>query len=252
MAATSLNSVVCAGHACPLCSGELGTCLKRIGIFRDLTDAQARLLRRSARSFQVGEEHELFAAGDPAREILLVVRGLVKVVRSDATGRQHIIRLLRTGDHFGSEYLFSAETMPVAAIAVTEGNVCFVPLTAVEDLVAADAALATRIITAMARQLRQAEENAAKLALADAGSRLAALLLDLGGEIGRPAGPGRLHIRLPINRPDLASLVGIAPETVSRRLAELAAAGVVLLHGHRGITVTNRQRLAALAGRDGE
>lgn len=249
MPVEGLHVRACIGPNCPLWQSDHGACLRRIAVFRDLTDTQAATLRRLARPTEVAEGQQLFASGDPARDILLVVRGLVKVVRSDAAGHEHIIRLLRTGDHFGAEYLFADETLVVAAHAVAEGNVCFVPLAAVQQLIAEDANVAARIIAAMARQLRQTEDNAAKLVLADAGSRLAALLLDLSDEIGRPAGAGRVHIRLPINRPDLASLVGIAPETVSRRLSELAAAGVIILHGHRGITVVSRARLAALAGR---
>ena len=232
------------GPTCPLWGGEPGGCLRRIGVFSELAVTQLQELRRSALPGTATAGQVLFLAGEPARRILLVVRGLVKVYRSDARGREQITRLLKSGDHFGAAYLFSAEMLPASAQALSEAQVCLVERETVESLVATDTNLAGRIIAAMGSELRRVEERLARLALADATQRLAGLLVDLAGEIGRPAGPDRVHLSLPVSRPDLAALVGTATETVSRRLGEMAVGGLVTLHGHRGLTI---ERLADLA-----
>jgi len=225
------------GPSCPLWGGTPGACLRRIGIFEAIDSQQSQQLRRSAQPAAVPEGQVLFWAGEPARQILLVVRGLVKVFRTDARGREQIIRLLKSGDHFGSGFLFADEPLPVSAQALSDAQICRVERCIVEALISTDAGLAARIIAAMADQLRRAEANLARLALADATQRLAGVLLDMAGEIGRPAGPDRAHLRLPFGRADLAALAGVAPETVSRRLADLVAEGLISTHGHRGLTI---------------
>lgn len=246
---TEAHGQLCGGPACPLWGGQPGGCLRRIGIFRNVTDSQAQSLRRTAQPVAAVPEERLFAAGEPARKITLVVRGLVKVFRSDSEGREHIIRLLMSGEHFGSEFLFADETLRVSGQAITESQVCFVSIDAVEALLAADASLASRIISAMARNIRQAEDNVVRMAFADARQRLASLLLDLGEAVGRQAGPDRAHLQLPLSRAELAALVGIAQETASRRLSELAAQGLITVHGHRGLTIESKSRLREVAGR---
>jgi CRP/FNR family transcriptional regulator len=231
------------GPSCPLWGGAPGACLRRISIFEAIDAEQSQALRRRAKPSAVAEGETLFLAGEPASRILLVVRGLVKVYRTDARGREQIIRLLKSGDHFGAGFLYSRELLTVSAQALTGAQVCLVERATVESLIETDPALASRVIAAMADQLRRAEGNLARLALADASQRLAAVLLDLAGEIGRPAGPDRVHLRLPFARPDLAALAGVAPETVSRRLNEMVAAGLISTHGHRGLTIERLARL---------
>jgi CRP/FNR family transcriptional regulator len=52
---------------------------------------------------------------------------------------------------------------------------------------------------------------------------------------------------LPLSRGEIADLLGLTIETVSRQMTRLRAAGIIGLPGGRGITIENPAALAAAA-----
>jgi CRP/FNR family transcriptional regulator len=83
------------------------------------------------------------------------------------------------------------------------------------------------------------------VALADARSRLASLLLDLGSRYGQP-GRGGTQLAVNLSRGELAAMVGLTAETVMRLLSEFREEGILRTEG-RIMTLLAEQRLKALA-----
>ena len=54
-------------------------------------------------------------------------------------------------------------------------------------------------------------------------------------------------VRLPMAKKDVASYLGTTPETLSRRLADLVADGVVELSGRREVVILDADRLVERA-----
>ncbi len=72
--------------------------------------------------------------------------------------------------------------------------------------------------------------------------RIGAALLEFADKYGTPA-PGGTLVRLPFSREGLASYIGIARETVSRKLGQLESDGVIRSEGNRAILILDRTAL---------
>ena len=82
------------------------------------------------------------------------------------------------------------------------------------------------------------------VALGDARTRMAAQLLDLAERYGTPAAKG-ITLDLPLRRAELASLVGLSPETAMRLLSQFQREGLLEVQGRR-LTLKAPERLRAL------
>jgi CRP/FNR family transcriptional regulator len=83
----------------------------------------------------------------------------------------------------------------------------------------------------------------AAITSSDVSARIAAYLLDLPGGIR----DGVPTVWLPLAKYEIASYLGTTPETLSRRLAALAASGVIELHGRREVTILDIDGLERVA-----
>ncbi|MBY0582486.1 MAG: helix-turn-helix domain-containing protein, partial [Sphingomonas sp.] len=76
-------------------------------------------------------------------------------------------------------------------------------------------------------------------------------LIDMADRIGnagcRATSDGPVTFDLPLTRGEMADLLGLTIETVSRQLTRLKNAGAIALPGLRAITIRNRAALAASA-----
>ena len=88
-----------------------------------------------------------------------------------------------------------------------------------------------------------AEQMLAAFATTEVETRLAAWLLE------QPSmdAAGRRIVVLPMAKKDIASLLGTTPETLSRRLADLAREGLIGLAGRRQIVLLDASGLEARA-----
>ena len=93
--------------------------------------------------------------------------------------------------------------------------------------------------------LQTAQTGLARMALTDARSRLAGLLLDLGRRHGKPTAAG-MTCPLSLSRAELGAMIGLTPETTMRLLSEFRGEGIVLTDG-RTLTLTQPDRLEGLA-----
>lgn len=191
----------------------------------------------------------LFAAGDEAAACATLVTGAIKVSAIDAEGNEQILALIHPSGFIGE--LFA----PFAhhdVVALTESKLC--------TFARGDFEAAIEIYPALARALlrRSQEDLLATRGLleltghASAEARLAALLHDFSRAASQSSGAPTSHFDLPLTRGEIANMLGLTIETVSRKLGEIEKSGAVRRTGERGIEVLNPALLAALSGREDE
>lgn len=100
--------------------------------------------------------------------------------------------------------------------------------------------------------LEEARGRMLMLARSSAGEKVAALLL---GMADRAAGSGcsasaagPVTFDLPLSRGQIADVLGLSIETVSRQMTGLKDAGIVALPGVRAVTIRDRPALEVRAG----
>ena len=194
-------------------------CLARVPIFMQLTNEeqeQVHIYLRPAR-FEKGEF--VAHAGDNNARLLVLNRGSAKIVRTSKDGREQIVRLLKPGDYVGELSVFTGRSSASDIVVTENSSFCTLDRKHLHDLLAAKPQLAVRLLADLSTRLERTEEYAESLGLSTASERLHALLLEIAD--------GRGSFTLSQSKKDLASRIGVTPETLSRTLKKLESDGFI-------------------------
>jgi CRP/FNR family transcriptional regulator len=165
----------------------------------------------------------VFREADPYLGPWLLREGAVVLVRTSHSGKTHIVRQVEPGEAFAEVPLFrELGRYPVDARCASRSTLLLLPADEVRRLLRSDPALAWAAAAALASRATELRDAIFELTLAEAKQRLLRYLLRrLEGRPNAALGV----VPLGINLQDLALLLGIRPESLSRALTELEAAG---------------------------
>ena len=185
----------------------------------------------------------LISEGDPARHVFNITSGSVRVFKLLADGRRQITGFLFAGDFLGlatgDAYAFSAEAIePVTACRFRKPDY--------RQLIRDCPSLETELLERANHEIAAAQNQILLLGRKTAVERIATFLLDLPAhDPARPSPAG--HVRLPMNRSEIADYLGLTIETISRVLTRLKTEGLIALAALNEIVVMQPQKLQALA-----
>ncbi len=183
----------------------------------------------------------LYEFGGNDKVIYSIRRGLVKLLHYTDDGTRRIVRMLGPGASVGLELLDGADGYRHTAVTVNGVDACRIPLATVKELESRHPELCDRVRQHLQDHLDRADEWIIALAAGPARERVAHLLLMLGQFSTDPSGDIAL-----LGREDMAAIVGISVETVSRIIAEFKR-GRVLYKVTEDLYRCDRQALQKIA-----
>lgn len=214
--------------------------VREIAVCAGLGDAERRDLARLGRRKSYRRGDTIFAAGDESIACATLVSGAVKLSRFDAQGTERTVALLHPAGFLAR--LFAVET-DCTATALSDCALCLFPRDAVQRAMRSHSGFMERVLRATCEQLADAHNLIDLIGRRDARARLTGLLLIFAhGNCDGPVADGQL-LTMPLTRGEIATLLGLTIETVSRQLTMLEAEGVIAREGPRGIRLL---RVAAL------
>jgi CRP-like cAMP-binding protein len=140
---------------------------------------------------------------------------MVKLVHIAQDGSYRILRLLGPGTAIGLELLDGTDGYHHTAIAINQVDLCRIPVSTVRQLKHEHPILCEQIVQQLQDQLNLADQWIVALGAGTARQRVAHLLLILDEFFADENGAFIL-----LNREDMAAIIGIAVETVSRVIAK--------------------------------
>jgi CRP/FNR family transcriptional regulator len=208
---------------------ELIDHLRTVPYFEDCPPSTLDLLAEQAvkRHFAPGEA--IFHEGDQALGLWLIERGSVKIFKISLDGIEHILHLLGDGNTFNDIAALDGGANPAHAAALSETSVWLISVESLDAALAADPALALRVIQLLARRVRGLVHRMEDLTLYGAVVRLARFLLQQAGDPALSA-PG-------VTRAAIAAYLATTPETISRALRTLEESGAIKFDRHRIVIV---------------
>ncbi|WP_294090832.1 Crp/Fnr family transcriptional regulator [Sphingomonas sp.] len=180
--------------------------------------------------------------GEPAEFVGTVRSGMFKLSASLDDGREQILGVAGPGDFVGQP-LDQPATHSLTALG--PASLCVMPRQQFHNFALAHPAMTQALVVRLFGELERARAWMLLLGRKNAEERVASLLHDLAERSGADAGA---PVDLPLSRQQMAGLLGLTIETVSRRLSRLAADGVITLPDLRHFTVEDPAALKALAG----
>jgi len=214
-------------------------------IERNVTAIFGRLAQRNkdvgesmmVRSFQAGET--VCEADEMARSLFLIASGRVQLYRTTRDGRRFVIATLGPGSMFGEASLLGGEGPNTFAVALEPCTVWVMPRQKALEISSTDAMFGFGLMQAMGQRVMEAENRLEQVAYSTIASRLAALLLELGG--ADPKGIVRA------THQELADMLGTWRETISKTLQDFRQRGLVA-SGRRQLTLLDKEGLQLEAG----
>jgi len=164
----------------------------------------------------------LFHEGTPAMAIHIVRTGTFKCCRVDTWGGERVLDFARRGDVLGYAALGRGHYTS-SAVALEPATVVVVPIEDLFSWLQRLPALQRSLHHALSLQHARAEELSDVRAVLPAEVRLARFLLHWSARVAF-SGQSMRQLKLAMSRRDIARLLGVAHETVSRAFGSLATA----------------------------
>ncbi len=224
---------------CDHCCGSGECCVDKVPIFASLSWDEKEEIAEIAtpRTYEKGEM--IYMAGDKGGTLFVLHTGRVKLFRLSANGKEQVLRLVEPGEFIGELSLFSSLPLTDNAQALEHSTMCVLQGDRLKEHMAKYPSIAFKVMDELSRRLERAENRIETLSLSSVIKRVSEAILELS--------KGRDEFLLPMTKGDLASQLGMSQETLSRKLAALQEEGLILLKGHRRITIMDRSGLEATA-----
>lgn len=197
-------------------------------LFKGLPDEHIHELLKIAREKEFAKNEMIFFEGDNGDGFYINVEGMVKIFKLSPDGKEQILHIFGPGEPYGEVPVFSGQTFPASAEAISKCKTLFYPRQAIVDLITANPSIALNMLGVLSLRLRQFTVQVENLSLKEVPGRLAAYLLMLSIEQDKTDA-----ITLKISKTQLAGLLGTIPETLSRILNKMAGKGLIDVQGRK-------------------
>ncbi|MCS6903006.1 MAG: Crp/Fnr family transcriptional regulator [Candidatus Bipolaricaulota bacterium] len=211
-------------------------------LFAGLAPEKIEIIRAAAHLLEYPADSTIYTQGDPADGLYCLCEGVVKEISLDAEERLRWVRLLGPGQLLGSGESLCSTPQMQTAIALRQSRLLWLSQEEFRNIGMEHADLLLWVATHMARQLCHLRSALVQRAYTESAVRLTEALQNVAEAFGTVTERGRL-VDLDLSRDEWAALVGIAPETVSRVLHQLAERGVIELHGRRILLLDSARSL---------
>lgn len=232
--------------ACSHCHNKL--CIHKVPIFSLLDKEDLYKVAKLIVHKEYSKGEFVFQEGDNLDSILIVNQGSAKAVKYTADGREQILYVLLEGDFFGEKNIISNQTAQYSIQALKPLKICTLKRDDFNTLLQKHPSVALKIIEELGNRMSQLESTIKSMGVRDVDARIAELLLDYTSQFGEKTSDGTL-IALPLSKEGIANFLGIARETLSRKLSSLEEQGIIKNVGNKNILVINQEDLKYLAGK---
>ncbi|MEJ7558942.1 MAG: response regulator [Pedobacter sp.] len=191
-----------------------------IGSKNGLDELKRHIAERKVR--QIKKRQVIYYEGDTANGLYLILSGKVKTFKVAQDGRELLTGLYGPEEYFGTAALLAGENYMETAEAVENTSLCLIPRDLMELLLNKYPDVSGQFIKLLANNVLQNEVQLLQLAYHSVRKRMAEVILRLKGDEGENS-----QLSLNVSRDNLASMAGIATETVSRILSDFKDEGLI-------------------------
>ncbi len=221
--------------------------MRNRAICADLDNGEIALLNAIGRRRTLAPGEQLLWEGDEAVLVANVVEGVLKLSSQTSDGREQILGIAYPSDFIGRPF---GESTPYGVEALTEATVCVFPRTDFDRFARDHSRLEHKLLERTLAELDRTRRWMLMLARLNAEQKLASFLLEMEERLGGArtcAGSSGSAFELPLDRQQIADLLGLTIETVSRHFSKFRAEGLIDTPSRREVLVRDRTKLADLA-----
>jgi CRP/FNR family transcriptional regulator len=217
--------------------------LLQVPLFSELSEAEIERVAQVAVPRSFPRDTRVFHEGDAGDACYIIRSGSCRVTREHSDGRAITLANLGPGAIFGELAMLDGEARSASVEVTEDTELLALPASDVRSLIRQHPEMGEKLVVALTRRLREANERISRQSFQTVPSRVAGVLNQLLAEEAL-APQVRDGVTIRLRQSDLAQLAGTSRESVSRFLATLERAGVVRV-GRARVTVLEPDRLSA-------
>jgi CRP/FNR family cyclic AMP-dependent transcriptional regulator len=220
--------------------------LQRVPIFAGLEPAEREALARGMRKRTYRRGDVLFHRDDQGSLLYCIIAGRVRIFLPTGMGEEVTLDILKPGGVFGELAVFDERPRSASASAIDDVTVLTLDRTQVLAWLAEHPGGAGRILAALSRRLRHANNMIEDIITLDVPGRICKKLLELSDEHGTST-PQGIQIGIRFTQQELASMIGATRESTNKVLRNFQSRGLIRMDGQT-LTILRpdllRQRVA--------
>lgn len=224
-------------NSCAQCS------VRESAICHSLSDAELGCLSGTGRHQMLKRGQTVVWQGDESLLVGNVIDGVLKLCVTSADGKDQTLGLMFPSDFIGRPF---GATTQHSVVALTDAHICAFRRSGFDDFARQHRELEHGLLQRTLMDLDRTREWMVLLGRKSATARVASFLLAMSDRVAKTdqAQDGAaLHFDLPLSRQDIADLLGLTIETVSRQISHLRDQGIIETPGRRSIVVLDAESL---------
>jgi CRP/FNR family transcriptional regulator len=189
--------------------------------------------------------------GEDSVLVANVIDGVLKLSTNTEDGREQIVGVVYPSDFIGRPF---GGTTGHGVTALTDAHVCVFSRRDFDAFAREHPALEHKLLERTLGELDRTRRWMLLLGRKSAAEKMASFLVEMTERLGGAAcridadRPGRRTLTLPFSRQQIADVLGLTIETVSRQFTRLRGEGVIDLPSRREVTILDFEALVAEAG----
>jgi CRP/FNR family transcriptional regulator len=218
---------------------------KASGFFCDLAASPLKSFEEVKYTSSYPTDALLFVEGQTPRGVYMLCKGRIKLTMTSPEGKSIILHIAEAGELIGLNAALSGQPYELSAETLEPCQINFIKREAFLRLVHEHPQIAAHATEQLGRDYRAACFQIRSLGLSrTASEKIARFLLELAAH-GQTTSQG-IRMNLALTHEEIAQIVGVSRETVTRTLSDLKSKAVITVKGPT-VTIRNKADLEAVA-----
>ncbi|MBU0488379.1 MAG: Crp/Fnr family transcriptional regulator [Bacteroidetes bacterium] len=220
---------------------ECRQCEFRSVVFNNLSGDEISLICLSKRDKSFVRGEMIIREGQEISEFLYLKRGLVKLFKMGAEGKDQIINIAKPFDFVSLLSVFSDTHYNFSIAAIDDSTVCIIDLSVIKEMIEKNGKFALRIMEKLSQSSDKIIHNNIQLNQKQLRGRIAYILLFFSNEIFY-----NKTFDLPVSRKEIAQLIDMTTENVIRIFSEFRRDNLISISG-KTIEILNPEMLKRIS-----
>ncbi|MCI4624977.1 MAG: Crp/Fnr family transcriptional regulator [Candidatus Magnetoovum sp. WYHC-5] len=191
--------------------------LKNINLFSNLTTEELIEIAQKIQIKSLIKGQVVIYPEDTNETFYAILKGKVKITKTDFSGKEIILAIHQSGDFFGELSVIDGRTCPATAHAVESSTIALIARDDFQHIIHNQTKVLNNLLFLMCSRLRDAWNVVEMLNFDNASKRIKMFLLISANKYGINNGDG-ITIKMKLTHQDIAEMTGVTRETVTRIL----------------------------------
>ncbi len=212
-------------------------------ICSDLDARELQALNKIGRQAKVESGQSVIWEGEDSLLVANVIDGVLKLTTSLDDGRQQIVGIVYPSDFIGRPF---GQKSFQTVTALTDAQLCVFPRASFDEFAKSHPKLEHKLLDKTLTELDRARDWMLLLGRKTAPEKMASFLLEMSDRLADKScadNPATTSFEIPFGRQQVADILGLTIETVSRQFSRLRKQGVIDLPDRRTVSILDRETL---------